>query len=378
MIHGKLRDGDAYWTTMNTILQDSVKTNTQGADANAIVVAPQFFSARYNSGQYADNILAWGDVNAWQAGDPAVHPDGTKMTSFDALDALVDNFLDATTYPAMQRIIIVGHGGGGQLGQRYATVAKSPSNTNIRIRYIHGDPSSCAYFTDDRPSLVDGPDLPSKSSCPLYNTWRYGFDNFTGTGDGLKSPQDYFRQYVSRDVISIVGYQDVDASGDDYCMAQMQGGIKRRDRNLVWWQYINTLAKTGEDLDGFPGKFANLPDWSGATNGQFGVRLIVVENADHNAQQVFESDEGRAALFSNDNLPTGWRPSGWKNTTKASLPWLTTKKNLANNQTASNTPPQADESNAKSNAVALHSSLAFWTVALTLSVTLALHISFVF
>jgi hypothetical protein len=46
------------------------------------------------------------------------------LTSFDALDALVAEFADSSKYPAMKNITFVGHGGGGQLNQRYAMVAK--------------------------------------------------------------------------------------------------------------------------------------------------------------------------------------------------------------------------------------------------------------
>ena len=158
--------------------------------------------------------------------------------------------------------------------------------------------------------MSDGDKLPSRKSCKYYNTWRYGFDNFTGTADGLKTPKEYFKQYITRDVISIVGYQDVKASGDNYCMAQMQGGTKRRDRNLSWWQYVNTLARTNEDLNGFPATFDKLPDWSDISNNQIGLRLTVVADAAHNAEDVFSSQEGRSALFSANVLP-GWRPDGW-------------------------------------------------------------------
>lgn len=122
MIHGKLRDGDDYWKTMDDILQSAVKDNVEGADKDSIVVAPQFFSEKYNLGQYDKDMLAWADVNAWQAGDIALHPTGTKLTSFDALDALVDEFQDEQKYPKLKNITVVGHGGGGQLAQRYAAV----------------------------------------------------------------------------------------------------------------------------------------------------------------------------------------------------------------------------------------------------------------
>jgi hypothetical protein len=308
MIHGRQRDGDAYWTTMNNILQSALDAEYPGADDDAIVVAPQFFSKKLNSGQYSDTEMAWEDVNGWQAGDPAIHPEGTKLTSFDALDAIVEEFMDEDKYPSMQNITVVGHGGGGQLNVRYAVVAKTPSKGNAHIRYIHGDPSSAAYFTRNRAqSISTGEKLPDREDCEYYNHWRYGFHQFTGTADGLKTAEEYFQQYITRDVVSIVGYEDTDASGDQLCMALMQGGSKRRDRNLVWWQYINTLARTAEDLTGFPATFDDMPDWSHLSNNQVSLRLSVVEGAGHDAEDVFSSKEGRAALFSPD-VPTGWRP----------------------------------------------------------------------
>ena len=312
MIHGKLRDGDDYWTTMNNVLQSAIDADYPGADDAAIVVAPQFFSRKLNSGQYNSDMMAWEDVNAWQAGDPASHPEGTKLTSFDALDALVEEFMDEDKYPNMKNITVVGHGGGGQLNVRYAMVAKTPSKGNAHIRYIHGDPSSAAYFTRNRAQKISsGEELPSRDDCDYYNTWRYGFDEFYGTADGLKTAKEYFHQYISRDVVSIVGYDDTDEGGDQLCAALMQGGTKRRDRNLVWWQYVNTLARTNENVTGFPATFEDMPDYSDVSNNRINMRLTVVEDAGHDAEAVFSGKEGRASLFAVD-IPVGWRPDGWQ------------------------------------------------------------------
>lgn len=260
--------------------------------------------------QYSKNELGWADVNAWQAGEVATHPDGTTQSAFDALDAIVSEFANSTKYPKLTNLTLVGHGGGGQLMQRYAVVgADTPEN--IHVRHIVGDPSSCAYFTTDRP--LNDTSIADKSTCEMYNTWRYGFDNFTGThAKSGAMPIDYFSTYVKRDVVNMVGYQDTSKNGDQYCMAQLQGGVARRDRNLAWWKYINTLARTNYDVSGFPGNFTDpLPDWSNVTGNTISHRLIVVENATHDAAAVFGGAEGRAALFSNGELPTGWRPAGW-------------------------------------------------------------------
>lgn len=49
-MHGKLRDGDNYWTIMNNVLSSAVKANYDGASNSSIIVAPEFFSTIYNSG----------------------------------------------------------------------------------------------------------------------------------------------------------------------------------------------------------------------------------------------------------------------------------------------------------------------------------------
>lgn len=314
MIHGKLRNGNDYWTTMNDALTSAVKDGYAGASEDDIVTAPQFYSTKYNSGQYGDHELAWGDVNAWQAGDVATHPSTTDQTSMDALDAFVDEFADTSKYPAMKNLTFVGHGGGGQLIARYAQVSKDPPS-NLHIRYIMGDPSSNSYFTTDRPEPME--DGISIDTCEYYNTWRYGYDNFTGTADGKLTPQEYFAKYVRRDIVSIVGYQDVEDSGDSYCMAELQGGHKRRDRNLCWYQYVNGLGRTDEVLDGFPCTYNDLPDWSNMTQNAISLRLVVVKDADHDAAEVFGSSEGRSALFDSGDVVTGWRPDGWKASAKA-------------------------------------------------------------
>lgn len=307
VIHGKRRNADTYWSTFNKVLQKAREDQIHGSDRNVIVVAPKFFSTKYNSGQYTRNQLAWGDVNAWEAGSTATHPDGTNCTSIDALDALVAEFSSRDKYPRVENVTIVGHGGGGQLAQRYAMLGASPPS-HVHVRYIHGDPSSCAYFTTDRPTSAEEK-LPTARNCKLYNDWRYGFHKFPGTSDGVMDPKEFFRRYVTRDVISIIGYRDVTKqNGDQFCMARIQGGSRRRDRNLTWYRYVNTLARTNETLEGFPGGFENLPDWSHISQGRTNMRLGIVEDASHDVKKVFEGKIGQSALFNDDDIEEGWRP----------------------------------------------------------------------
>ncbi|KAJ5139201.1 uncharacterized protein N7515_004049 [Penicillium bovifimosum] len=305
VLHGRLRDGNGYWKMLNDAIKHAKADNFTGTDRKMAVLAPQFFSKKYNSGQYTKSQLAWDDLNAWQPGGQAVHPANTTLTSFDVLDGLVKLHSDKERYPNLKNVTVVGHGGGGQLAQRYSALGNDPPE-NVHVRYIHGDPSSCMYFTEHRPILPDS-DY-SKETCDSYNVWRYGFDEFPGTGGKHLTPKEYFTQYVKRDIVSIVGLQDTGSAGDTSCMANLQGGQNRRARNLIWYRYINTLARTDEDLEGFPGSFEDLPDWSDTVDGKSHVRLVVVEDAAHDAAKLFRGDLGRGALFSDDKIEEGWRP----------------------------------------------------------------------
>lgn len=109
---------------MDAILQSAIQDDVAGVSNKSIIVAPQFFSTVLNSGQYTSDQLAWGDINAWQAGSVATHPAKTTLTSFDALDAIVAQLSDQSTFPSLTNITVVGHGGGGQLNMRYSMLAQ--------------------------------------------------------------------------------------------------------------------------------------------------------------------------------------------------------------------------------------------------------------
>ncbi|EPS39722.1 hypothetical protein H072_6470 [Dactylellina haptotyla CBS 200.50] len=307
VLHGRLRNGKHYWMITNSTIRSARKDGYPGSQINATILAPQFFSAKYNKGQYRRNDLAWADTNAWQAAERAIHPRGTHIDSIDVLDAIVSMFENKAVYPSMKNITIIGHGGGGQLIQRYAALGKAIAGDS-HIRYIHGDPSTCVYFTDDR--LIPENSAPSKQNCHLFDTWRYGFKGFPAEKNTPTLREDAFYKYITRDVISLIGREDTGEEGDQTCMAKMQGGTKRRDRNLTWWKYINLLAGTSANLDGFPGQFALKRNWRHISNGSINLKLGVVEGVGHDAKDIFSSDTGRSALFSDGVIDVGWRPLG--------------------------------------------------------------------
>lgn len=67
-----------------------MKKNLESASANAILVSPRFMSTVRNKGAYKDSELAWGDVNAWAAGEASTHPPGVAISTFTVLDSLLN------------------------------------------------------------------------------------------------------------------------------------------------------------------------------------------------------------------------------------------------------------------------------------------------
>lgn len=306
VIHGNLRDGYSYWNDFNTIIQQQKKVPHSGIDPNLILVAPEFYSTILNSGLYGATDLAWGDVNVWQAGQQSNHPNGARISSFEVVKRLVDHFDDRTMYPNMKNITLVGHSGGAQMVGRYAIVVPTMP-TNAYMRFIVADPSSNAYFTQDRP--ITDPAYATKQSCKQYNDWRYGFNKFHTPPYAGHSTKTYFTNYITRDVILLNGLLDTEPNGDQQCMAVLQGGSQRIGRNLAWWKYINLLAKSPNDVSLFPGNFSKLPDMGDDTPDKFGLRLSIVANASHDVIEVFSSPQGCSALFNDTDLDIGWRPT---------------------------------------------------------------------
>src|ERR1700712_1499516 len=97
----------------STKMHTSLLLNSSQASTTAGFVEIPFSLGLYSEHslqQFDENTLAFGDTNGWQAGDIAVHPQGTRLTSIDALDAILDEFKNKDLYPSITNVTFVGHG----------------------------------------------------------------------------------------------------------------------------------------------------------------------------------------------------------------------------------------------------------------------------
>jgi len=74
-----------------------------------------------------------------------------RYTAFSIVDKMIQKFLDVTKFPQMQKVVMVGHGGGGDLFIRHALFSEYAQGVKDKLRYITGNAIVFTYFDDNRP-----------------------------------------------------------------------------------------------------------------------------------------------------------------------------------------------------------------------------------
>jgi pimeloyl-ACP methyl ester carboxylesterase len=264
IIHGRLRNAETYRQSAENAAEEA------GQSATTLVMAPQFLNetdvARH---QLPDSLLRWhGDD--WMAGGLSTGPN--PESSYTALDEIVARLNDRKQFPDLKQIVIAGHSGGGQVVQRYALLAhEQPALTaaGVSIRYVVANPSSYAYFNEQRPVAFD------RTQCPGFNRWKYGLTDMPIYAGGQTAPQ-LEGIYIKRDVTYLLGQQDIDPQHpalDKGCEAETQGAY-RLVRGHNFFDYLLRRNPRGVNH-----------------------RLVEVPGVGHDGDKMFTSPEGQKVLF---------------------------------------------------------------------------------
>ena len=215
VLHGRLRNADVYYGSART-----AQAAAGAAGAATLMIVPQFLAdIDVEAHQLPPDTLRW-TLEGWEGGDDATGP--KPASSFEALDAILARLADRTLFPNLKDIVVAGHSGGGQVVQRYAIAGRGEAPlkaAHIAVRYVVANPSSYAYFSDQRPQ----PEV--AAACPRYNDWKYGMG---GRPDYLAkpTPAELETAYVARQVIYLLGTKDTNPNHpalDRSCMAEAQG-----------------------------------------------------------------------------------------------------------------------------------------------------------
>ena len=264
IVHGRLRNAQTY-------LRSAEQAASQaGQSATTLVIAPQFLNqSDIERHQLPGSLLRW-QGNDWMAGEPSSGP--KAQSSYAVLDAIITRLSDRQRFPSLTEIVIAGHSGGAQVVQRFALLGQHHPglvDDGIKLRYVIANPSSYAYFDEQRPVKVDA------SACPGFNHWKYGLLKLPAYAAG-QTAQQLEQRYVKRDITYLLGKQDTDPHHpalDTSCAAEAQGAY-RLIRGHNYFNYLKQRHPQGLQQ-----------------------QLIEVPGVGHDGDKMFTSPEGQKALF---------------------------------------------------------------------------------
>ena len=286
LIHGRLRNGDTYFD-----LAERSCALAGGSPADTLLIVPQFLAtADVHAHALPPSTLHW-DWTSWMGGENAEGP--APISSFDVLDAILHTLASREQFASLDEVVIAGHSGGGQVVQRYAVVARNDARIEARfeargraLRYVVANPSSYVYFDAMRPVTSGAFAEFDRARCPSFNRWKYGLEDlpaYASESGGAASASASAlataleARYAQRDVTLLLGGADCDPQHpalDRSCAAQSQGD-HRLARGLAYSRYM--AERHPEGL---------------ATH-----RTFVIDGVGHDANGIFSSPQGLAALF---------------------------------------------------------------------------------
>ncbi len=216
VVHGNSRNPDDYFLS-------GIAAATQGGAAGATaVVAPHFQTS--DDGPESDEPY-WSSPG-WKRGNlSSSEGPSPRVSSYAALDSIVQIFLNTGRFPAMREIVVTGHSAGGQVLHRYAATSRiqEGARDGVSFRYVVANPSTYLYLGPERENLSGNFTVPGGVGCDDYNEWHYGLEDRNSYAEALEA--DTIRALLSRrDVRILIGDADtLSASLDQSCGANLQG-----------------------------------------------------------------------------------------------------------------------------------------------------------
>ena len=263
VVHGNGRNADDYFERVVTAAEQAGRLDA------TVIVAPRF--------QTRDDAPLSGEPYwtsaGWKRGHLSTGGATPPISSYQAIDTIVARLANRTLFPDLAKVVVTGHSAGGQVAHRYA--AGSPVEDRfdrLAFRYVVANPSTYLYPTPLREWAGEYV-VPDAAACPDYDDWHYGLEELNDYMT-RETPDSARARFLRRDAIVLVGDQDTgSASLDQSCGANYQG-LNRYQRGLA---LIRTLDHV------FPESHRH--------------RQVVVPGVAHSSAQIYQSSQGRQALF---------------------------------------------------------------------------------
>ncbi|KAF5362833.1 hypothetical protein D9757_013840 [Collybiopsis confluens] len=265
VLPGKPRDCWNYWNIMNNALNKATYQNTSVSRSQISIMAPCFWTeVDVQAGAAKPDVLVWGETT-WISGHENVGPSGiSNYSSYQALDALIAYYMDRSTYPNLNTVVLAGHSAGAQMTQRYAGMRVTPADDD-RLHFWIANPGSLMWLSEDRP-------IPN-ATCSDFDDYKYGLQSGYPAYAGDRKRKSITDSYNKRLINYAWGTAD-NGDGDTRCQAETQGPTHyTRGQNFV--SMINSTF-------GWPSNAT--VDW--------------IEGVSHDNVGMMESAEGLYKLFS--------------------------------------------------------------------------------
>ncbi len=222
---------------------------TTGQLSTTAIVAPHFvIEEDVSARSLSSNVLFWSQAG-WKRGDNSEstsnHSRPFKVSSFRALDRIVERLADKQAYPNITEIVIVGHSAGSGFLYRYAAGGMAPATVrqDISFRFVPANGTGL-YFSPDRAKAgtTNTFEVPNVSGCSFYDNYKYGLQKLNEYMAEVGA--DVIKQrYQSRRVRAMVGQNDNDPNHSSLgrgC-ADMLTGRHRLERATIHFNHVQNV-----------------------------------------------------------------------------------------------------------------------------------------
>ncbi len=191
VVHGASHDPDNYYSIMtNTFESLSISNST-------ILIAPFFRSTSTGSSE----DFFWPNTD-WRRG--SLSSNSNKLSSFEVLDALINQLSNTERFPVLKKIIVTGHSSGAAFTHVYSASNTSEANYPlIDFEYIVAN-SQFFYYPDGQRIDESTNELYTPSACAGYTIWPLGYVATPPYLSGI-SESAFNINFINRSVTYLLG-----------------------------------------------------------------------------------------------------------------------------------------------------------------------------
>jgi hypothetical protein len=244
MLHGSGDDGSGWAENLHDIAAD------RKAASSTLIIAPWFIDDLTDP-PLPENAPKWSGVTEWLYGLNSKTKPG--ISSFAALDVIVDKLADRQRFPNLKTIVVAGFSAGGQMADRYGIIGQAlprAEAAGISVRLVVGGARTYTYFSEQRigsdGTMAKLSDVQSRS-CSEANSWPYGMTKlptYRKTPDATET-EKLMRAYFNRKPLYLMGALDSENSSDNGCGERIEG-ISRRNRLENYAKYLESLGQKAD------------------------------------------------------------------------------------------------------------------------------------